>query len=156
GRARLVLGFPAPRWRVLMVGHHRLWFLTFPATGQSAHAEDLPGVRLVSLVREVAAWLHSRTGIVRRRLGPPRAALAPKPDGQPRCWPQAPHNRKLRCTHVRFKHGIADPVTWDLEMKADDPAAGMDQPIARREFLNSVAIAAGSIASTMLPKMATE
>jgi spermidine dehydrogenase len=32
----------------------------------------------------------------------------------------------------------------------------MDQPIARRDFLNGVAIAAGSIASAMLPDMATD
>src|SRR5215831_9152363 len=41
-------------------------------------------------------------------------------------------------------------------MKADNRAAGMNQPIARRDFLNGVAIAGSSIASTMLPKMATE
>ena len=41
-------------------------------------------------------------------------------------------------------------------MKADDRAAGMDQPIARRDFLNGVMIAGGSIASAILPKIATE
>src|SRR5215468_10957979 len=41
-------------------------------------------------------------------------------------------------------------------MKADNRAAGMNQPIARRDFLNGVAIAGSSIASAMLPKMATE
>ena len=57
---------------------------------------------------------------------------------------------------MRIKHGIADPVTWDVEMRTDDRSAGMDQPIARRDFLNGLAIAAGSIAGTMLPEMATE
>jgi spermidine dehydrogenase len=33
----------------------------------------------------------------------------------------------------------------------DDRRLGMDQPIARRDFLNGVAVAAGSIASAMLP-----
>jgi len=56
----------------------------------------------------------------------------------------------LRSTRVRVKHGIADPVTWDVDMKADDPAAGMNQPIARRDFLNDIAIAAGSIAGCCL------
>src|SRR5215471_10784914 len=41
-------------------------------------------------------------------------------------------------------------------MKADNRAAGMNQPIARRDFLNGVAIAGSSIASAMLPKMETE
>src|SRR5262249_31947762 len=43
-----------------------------------------------------------------------------------------------------------------MEMRADDRAAGMDQPIARRDFLNGIAIAVGSIASGVLPDMATE
>jgi spermidine dehydrogenase len=43
-----------------------------------------------------------------------------------------------------------------MEMRADDRAAGMDQPIGRRDFLNGVAIAAGSIASAMLPDMTAE
>jgi spermidine dehydrogenase len=41
-------------------------------------------------------------------------------------------------------------------MRADDRGLGMDQPIARRDFLNGVAIAAGSIASGMLPDMVAE
>jgi spermidine dehydrogenase len=36
-------------------------------------------------------------------------------------------------------------------MPADDRALGMDQPIARRDFLNGVAVAAGSIVGGMLP-----
>jgi spermidine dehydrogenase len=54
-----------------------------------------------------------------------------------------------------LKQGIADPVSWKSEMRADDRGLGMDQPIARRDFLNGVAIAAGSIASGMLPDMVT-
>src|SRR5215471_14801079 len=63
---------------------------------------------------------------------------------------------KLRSTCEQIKHGIANPVTWDVEMKADDRAPGMDQPIARRDFLNGVMIAGGSIASAILSKFATE
>jgi spermidine dehydrogenase len=55
-----------------------------------------------------------------------------------------------------LKQGIADPVSRASEMRADDRGLGMDQPIARRDFLNGVAIAAGSIASGMLPDMVTE
>src|SRR5258708_24711923 len=55
-----------------------------------------------------------------------------------------------------LKQGIADPVSWESEMGGDDRALGMDQPIARRDFLNGVAIAAGSIASGMLPDMVME
>jgi spermidine dehydrogenase len=55
-----------------------------------------------------------------------------------------------------LKQGIADPVSWASEMRADDRGLGTDQPIARRDFLNGVAIAAGSIASGMLPDMVTE
>jgi spermidine dehydrogenase len=40
-------------------------------------------------------------------------------------------------------------------MLTDDRLLGMGQPIARRDFLNGVAIAAGSIASGMLPGMVT-
>src|SRR5262249_26532235 len=43
-----------------------------------------------------------------------------------------------------------------MKMRADDRVAGMDQPIARRDFLNGIAIAAGSFASAMLPDMTTE
>ena len=63
---------------------------------------------------------------------------------------------KLRSTRARAKHAITDPGTWDIKMRADDRGAGMDQPIARRDFLNGVAIAAGSIAGVLLPDMATE
>jgi len=41
-------------------------------------------------------------------------------------------------------------------MRAEDRGLGMDRPIARREFLNGVAIAAGSIAGGMLPHMLGE
>ena len=41
-------------------------------------------------------------------------------------------------------------------MRMDDHGLGMGQPIARRDFLNGVAIAAGSIASGMLPGIVTE
>jgi spermidine dehydrogenase len=41
-------------------------------------------------------------------------------------------------------------------MRADDRWLGMNKPIARRDFLNGVAIAAGSIASGMLPGILTE
>ena len=41
-------------------------------------------------------------------------------------------------------------------MRADDRRLGMDRPIARRDFLNGVAIAAGAVASGMLPGVVTE
>jgi spermidine dehydrogenase len=41
-------------------------------------------------------------------------------------------------------------------MRADDRRLGMDRPIARRDFLNGVAIAAGAIAGGMLPGVVTE
>jgi spermidine dehydrogenase len=41
-------------------------------------------------------------------------------------------------------------------MRADDRALGMDRPIARRDFLDGIAIAAGSIATGMLPGIVTE
>src|SRR5215471_12442874 len=41
-------------------------------------------------------------------------------------------------------------------MRADDRAAEMEQPITRRDFLNGIAIAAGSVAGAMLPEMVTE
>jgi len=41
-------------------------------------------------------------------------------------------------------------------MRADDRRLGMDRPIARRDFLNGIAIAAGSIASATLPGVVTE
>jgi hypothetical protein len=39
---------------------------------------------------------------------------------------------------IGLKQGIADPVSWESEMRADDRGLGMDQPIARRDFLNGV------------------
>src|SRR5215475_14974346 len=42
------------------------------------------------------------------------------------------------------------------EMRADDRALGMDRPIARRDFLDCIAIGVGSIATGMLPGGATE
>ncbi len=57
---------------------------------------------------------------------------------------------------IRLSKGIADLMSWKSEMRVDDRGLGMDQPIARRNFLNGVAIAAGSIASGMLPGMMTE
>jgi spermidine dehydrogenase len=41
-------------------------------------------------------------------------------------------------------------------MRPDDRALGMDRPIARRDFLDCIAIAASSIAAAMLPGAATE
>jgi spermidine dehydrogenase len=41
-------------------------------------------------------------------------------------------------------------------MRADDRALGMDRPIARRDFLDCIAIAASSIATGMLPGVVTE
>ena len=41
-------------------------------------------------------------------------------------------------------------------MRADDRRLGMDRPIARRDFLNGVAVAAGAIAGGMLPGATTE
>src|SRR5258708_36102784 len=41
-------------------------------------------------------------------------------------------------------------------MRADDRGLGMDRPIARRDFLNGVAIAAGAIAGGMLAGVVTE
>jgi spermidine dehydrogenase len=43
-----------------------------------------------------------------------------------------------------------------MEMRADDRVTATDQPIARRDFLNGLAIAVGSIAGAMLPDMTTE
>src|SRR5262249_58045530 len=63
---------------------------------------------------------------------------------------------KWRPTRGRAKQGSASLVPWDMEMRGDDGGVGMDQPIARRDFLNGVAIAAGSIASAMLPATAKE
>ncbi len=41
-------------------------------------------------------------------------------------------------------------------MPPDDRALGMDRPIARRDFIDCIALAAGSIAAAMLPGAATE
>jgi spermidine dehydrogenase len=41
-------------------------------------------------------------------------------------------------------------------MGADDRRLGMDRPIARRDFLNGVAIGAGAIVGGMLPGVVTE
>src|SRR5258708_38968727 len=57
---------------------------------------------------------------------------------------------------IRLSKGIADLMSWKSEMRVDARGLGWAQPIARRNFLNGVAIAAGSIASGMLPGMMTE
>jgi spermidine dehydrogenase len=62
---------------------------------------------------------------------------------------------KLPSDRDPAKQGIADPVSREREMRADDRGLGMDQPIARRDFLNGVAIVTGSIASGVLPDMVT-
>jgi spermidine dehydrogenase len=54
------------------------------------------------------------------------------------------------------KHGLAALVSQEREVQADDRRLGMDRLIARRDFLNGVAIAAGSIASGMLAGVVTE
>src|SRR6266566_2549856 len=51
---------------------------------------------------------------------------------------------------------MADPISSEREMRAEDRGLGMDRPVARRDFLNGVAIAASSIASGMLPGAVTE
>jgi hypothetical protein len=63
---------------------------------------------------------------------------------------------KLRSARARGQQGIADAVSSARAMRADDRRLGMDRPIARRDFLNGVAIAAGAIAGGMLPAVATE
>jgi spermidine dehydrogenase len=62
---------------------------------------------------------------------------------------------KLPSDRDPAKQRIADPVSREREMRADDRGLGMDQPIARRDFLNGVAIVTGSIASGVLPDMVT-
>jgi spermidine dehydrogenase len=54
------------------------------------------------------------------------------------------------------KPGFADPVSSEMEMRAHDRRLGMDRPIARRDFLNGLAITAGSIASGLLPGVVAE
>ena len=51
---------------------------------------------------------------------------------------------------------MADPLSSESGMRADDRRLGIDRPIARRDFLNGVAIAAGAIAGGMLPGVMTE
>jgi spermidine dehydrogenase len=63
---------------------------------------------------------------------------------------------KLLSARDLAKQGSAAPVSPEREMRADDRQLGMDRPIARRDFLNGVAIAAGSIASGMVPGVVTE
>ena len=59
-------------------------------------------------------------------------------------------DRWFDMTATRSQHSDDDPG------RANDRALGMDRPIARRDFLNGVAIAAGSIAGGMLPGVVTE
>src|SRR5215467_10053490 len=59
-------------------------------------------------------------------------------------------DRWFDMTATRSQHSDDDPG------RANDRALGMDRPIARRDFLNGVAIAAGAIAGGMLPGVATQ
>src|SRR5258708_14109800 len=63
---------------------------------------------------------------------------------------------KLPSVRARGQQGIADPVSSARAMRPDDRRLGMDRPIARRDFLNGVAVAAGAIAGGMLPCATTE
>src|SRR5258707_8842267 len=63
---------------------------------------------------------------------------------------------KLPSVRARGQQGIADPVSSARAMGADDRRLGMDRPIARRDFLNGVAVAAGAIAGGMLPGVVAE
>jgi hypothetical protein len=52
----------------------------------------------------------------------------------------------VKLPSARGQQGIADAISSARSMRAHDRRLGMDRPIARRDFLNGVAIAAGAIA----------
>jgi hypothetical protein len=63
---------------------------------------------------------------------------------------------KLPFIHDRSQRGMADSLSPETGMRADDRRLGMDRPIARRDFLNGVAIGAGAIVGGMWPGVLME